>query len=234
MIQLLNYCTVEGTNVRFFISNVFIKIDSSNSFDMTMAYNENLTTILWDSGMFTIARHCNWCEIFNAIFSDTDIRSSFPFKMTDQFDGMRFLWISRCYIFWAAFCDIICFFCQQWSNFVSGFKMIVFWPSLSFTASFRTANDMPNRNFLGSSHFLFGFIFDGSICPISFVITSWARMFFFKVVLSFLSFFISSPRNLIFCFFEVIFISEACKKFWVWSNWLNNGINIMQNLTSSL
>ena len=126
------------------------------------------------------------------------------------------------------------FFCQQWSNFVSGFKMIVFWPSLSFTASFRTANDMPNRNFLGSSHFLFGFIFDGSICPISFVITSWARMFSFKVVLLFLSFFISSPRNLIFCFFEVIFISEACKKFWVWSNWLNNGINIMQNLTSSL
>ena len=159
VIQLLNYCTVEGTNLRFSTSNFFIKIDSSNSFDMPMAYNENLATILWESGMFTIARHCNWGEIFNAIFSDTDIRSSFPFKMADQFDGMRFLWISRCYIFWAAFCDIICFFCQQWSNFVSGFKMIVFWPSLSFAASFRTANDMPNRNFLGSSHFFVWFYF---------------------------------------------------------------------------
>ena len=42
------------------------------------------------TGIVTVIRYCNWCEIFNIIFSDTDIWSSFSFKMTYQFDGMDF------------------------------------------------------------------------------------------------------------------------------------------------
>ena len=42
------------------------------------------------TGIVTVIRYCNWCEIFNIIFSDTDIWSSFSFKMIYQFDGMDF------------------------------------------------------------------------------------------------------------------------------------------------
>ena len=120
MIQLLTRCTAEGTKISFSISKFFIKIDSSNPFDMTVAYNENLMTIFGDTGTVTVVRYCNLCEIFNIIFSDANIWSSFSFKMTDQFVSIwkhwlmiGFLWIRWYYNCWIAFCDIICIFRQQ-------------------------------------------------------------------------------------------------------------------------
>ena len=77
--------------ISFAISKLFVKIDSSNSFNSTIAYNENLATTLSDTGITTVAMYCNWCEIFNIIFSDTCIWSSFSFKVTDQVKGIGFL-----------------------------------------------------------------------------------------------------------------------------------------------
>ena len=83
---MLTCCTAEGRKISFAISQFFIKIDSSNSFYMTITYKENFTNILWYIGIVTIARYCDCCDIFNIIFSDRDIWSSFSFKMTYEFD----------------------------------------------------------------------------------------------------------------------------------------------------
>ena len=48
------------------MSKFFIKIDSSNSFDMAFTYNENFRAILWYTGIVAIASYCNWCETWNS------------------------------------------------------------------------------------------------------------------------------------------------------------------------
>ena len=152
MIHLATCCTTEQRKTSFVISKFLIKIDSSDLLDMTITYNENLMTSLWDSGIVTVARYCNWFETFNIIFSETNISSSFSFKMTDGllivwewWFLMGVLWTSLRYNCWFAFCDIICIFRQQWSEFVVVLKVNILWTSLSFAAAFSRMSDLPIR-----------------------------------------------------------------------------------------
>ena len=176
---------------------------------MTIANNENFSTILWYTGIVAVARYCNWCEIFYIIFSGTDIWSSFSFKMTYQFDGIRFLWISRCCICWTAFCDIICILHYQECEFVPGFKENVHWSSPSFVAAFRRMSDLEIRIVCVKVIFCLVLSMMGVFALLLlllpdnvWIILSLIRMFSLKVVFSSFSFFISSSSHLIFVFLK--------------------------------
>ena len=135
VILLLPCCTAEWTKINFASSMFFIKIDSSNSFDMTVAYNENFTAILWYTGIDDVARYCIWCETFNIIFSDTDIWSSFLSRWLINLMGWDFFELANA-VCWTTFCDVICIFRQQWSQFVAGFKVKIHWSFLFFSCCF--------------------------------------------------------------------------------------------------
>ena len=134
MIHLATCCTTEQRKTSFVISKFLIKIDSSDLLDITITYNENLMTSLWDSGIVTVARYCNWCETFNIIFSETNISSSFSFKMTDGlvivFESGGFWW-GFFELAYAIFVDLH-FVTSSVFSASNGVNLLLFWKWISF------------------------------------------------------------------------------------------------------
>ena len=180
---------------------------------MTIAYNENLRTILWDTGIVTVARYCNWCWIFNII-------------SVTQISGLLFLskWLISL-MGWDFFelADAILYLmnCILWHHlyFPSAMERVCCWFQSeypltlpAFYCCFRRMSDLPIRIIYVKVIFCLVLPMMGVfVVFLSLLPDKFSIILSILVVFLFLSFFISSSSDLIFVFSK-LFSSEKLVK----------------------